>query len=154
MTTSANNIIHNRIKSWIPVLLWMVVIFLFSAQPATESSELSGSITKRIFDLIATTPLSNMLGENLIHTLIRKCAHFTIYLVLGTLVYRALNRDDSLQRKRVLVAFIICVLYAATDEFHQLYVPGRSGQFTDILIDSFGAFIGIMACSTILKWRK
>lgn len=75
--------IHNKIKSWLPVLAWMIVIFLFSSQPASESSELSGSITKWIFDLIETTPLADIFGQELLHTLIRKGAHLTIYLALG-----------------------------------------------------------------------
>ncbi len=154
MTNRADNIILNRIKLWIPVILWMLVIFLFSSQHATESSELSGSITEWVISLISKYPLVDVLGEDLLHTLIRKCAHLTIYLILGVMVCRSFSNEGLSQCQRTIIALTICAIYAATDEFHQLHIPGRSGQFTDVLIDSCGAFIGITSYNTILKRRS
>src|SRR5699024_9669514 len=78
--------------------------------------------------------------EELFHHFIRKSAHFTAYLLLGMLVLHALRKPS---RKGCTVAFLISLLYAISDEFHQLFVPGRSGEIRDVVIDSMGAATGI-----------
>ncbi len=134
---------------WILVILWMALIFFFSHQPATESSELSSGITRRITDIIeGTAPNININQESLSH-IIRKCAHFGIYLVLGFLVTYALNHNNISRQKIILLAFLICLLYAISDEIHQLYIPGRSGQVSDVLLDSAGGLVGIVLMSVI-----
>jgi len=131
----------------------MSVIFMFSAQPASASSQMSGSLMKWLVDIIDVTPIPEILGEELLHTFIRKMAHFTVYFVLGVLVYRATHEGGEMEWKRVWMPLFICMAYAASDEFHQLYVPGRSGQVTDVLIDSSGALLGILTTRTIQNWR-
>lgn len=74
---------------------------------------------------------------------IRKTAHFSVYLLLGVLVMNALRRSGVIGLKAVALAIGICVLYAVSDEVHQLFVPGRGGQARDVLIDSAGAILGI-----------
>ena len=69
----------------------------------------------------------------------RKCAHAGEYAVLGVLLTMALT-----DRRRVMPAAVIGILYAASDEFHQRFVPGRSCQLTDVLLDSAGLLAGIM----------
>jgi VanZ family protein len=77
--------------------------------------------------------------------IIRKNTHFIAYLVLGILVINALKRSGVDGIRSVVPALLICVLYAASDEIHQLFVPGRGGQFVDVIIDSAGAIVGIGA---------
>jgi len=142
-----------KVKAWIPVLIWMGVIYMFSAQPASASSQMSGSLMKWLVGIIDVTPIPEMLGEELLHTLIRKMAHFTVYFVLGVLVYRATHEGAKMEWKHIWIPFFICMAYAASDELHQLYVPGRSGQVTDVLIDSSGALLGILVTRTVQRWR-
>ncbi len=75
---------------------------------------------------------------------IRKFAHFFIFGILGAL---AVNAYKSLRLKNnghvILLSFVTCVIYAVLDEVHQIFVPGRSCEIMDIVIDSSGAFIFI-----------
>ena len=73
---------------------------------------------------------------------IRKCGHITEYAILGFLVYVMFYAYGFEGRRRFLLAVLLAVFYAASDEFHQVFVPGRSGRFTDVLIDSIGILIG------------
>ena len=78
------------------------------------------------------------------HHLIRKCAHFTEYAVLGMTVVYAFGEKLKIIKKIIPAALGICVLYAATDEFHQYFVPNRMGTVGDVLLDSAGALTGIL----------
>ncbi len=78
-----------------------------------------------------------------LHHFIRKNAHFFIYLILGILVKYALNSSGIEGVKAIGIGLLICVGYAFTDEAHQLLVPGRGGQLSDVVIDSWGAGLGI-----------
>lgn len=75
--------------------------------------------------------------------ILRKDAHFFTYLILGVLTSNALKNSQVEDNKGFVIALIISVLYATSDEFYQLFIPGRSGQLKDIFIDSTGALIGI-----------
>lgn len=128
-----------KVIAWFPAVIWMGVIFYLSHQPAQTSSELSSGITDLVVHFLAIFfPLE--FDVESIHFYIRKSAHFTAYLLLGMFVLFALRQ---MRWKRLVIAVCICVLYAMSDEFHQLFVPGRSGEIRDVFIDSIGACVGI-----------
>lgn len=135
------------------MLIWMGVIFSMSAKPAEESSKMSGSVGFYIGKIIIkdfdemSYEKQEKLVEGMDHA-IRKTAHGVEYMILGGLCILWLY-DPHKDKKRMLIAFIICVLYASSDEIHQLFVEGRAGRFTDVLIDSTGAIIGIFICRLI-----
>lgn len=138
-------------KILLPVLTvcWMMVIFWFSAAPAPESSEMSytvgiqiGKIAVADFDAW-TTEKQNAFAEKIEYP-IRKMAHATEYAILGMLMSGAVYAYSVCGKKVIRYAWILATIYAATDEFHQLFVPGRSGQFRDVLLDSTGAAVGIL----------
>lgn len=138
-------------KILLPVLTvcWMMVIFWFSAAPAPESSEMSytvgiqiGKIAVADFDAW-TTEKQNAFAEKIEYP-IRKMAHATEYAILGMLMSEAVYAYGVCGKKVIRYAWILATIYAATDEFHQLFVPGRSGQFRDVLLDSTGAAVGIL----------
>ena len=80
--------------------------------------------------------------------ILRKTAHFSVYLVLGILV---LNFLKEFRLKHILViALIICCFYSISDEYHQTFVPGRSGEVRDVCIDTAGAFTGISIGELVL----
>jgi VanZ family protein len=141
--------------SWGTVLLWMLLIFFFSSQPAHDSNELSKGITRSIKEVVEKiTPEEEVFTFDDFNHKVRKNAHFFIYLVLGLLVLNALKKSRVIGFKRLLMGFIICVLYAITDEIHQLFVPGRGAQVRDVMIDSSGALVGILLLKIISnKWR-
>lgn len=146
--------------SWVGVLLWMIVIFCFSAQPANQSAGLSSKITQVMISIIEKwTPLdiTTFLEEGkkeLIHHIIRKIAHILLYFVLGFLIANAFRNNEKMEGVTLVFAFLICLFYAFSDEFHQLYVPGRSGQIKDVFIDSGGSFLGIGGYYIIFKFKK
>lgn len=137
----------NKIAGFL-MLCWMVVIFMFSAEPDTESSELSGSVSYRIVSVVNTITASHW-DENelldraeLIDYPVRKCAHMSEYAILTML--GCLTFSFLLGRRKFLIPIGITFLYACTDEFHQLFVPGRAGRFTDVLIDTTGGIIMLL----------
>ncbi|WP_368503206.1 VanZ family protein [Alkalihalophilus sp. As8PL] len=129
--------------SWVSVFLWMALIFYLSHQPATKSAELSSGIMEWIVAVVEIVVPTIHQHLDMLHLIIRKGAHFFAYLILGILVIHALRGRRPTGYRRVLLALTICVLYAISDEVHQLFVPGRSGEVTDVLIDSAGASVGI-----------
>ncbi len=138
----------NKLINWLPAIVWMMLIFMFSAQPASQSNELSSGLTKvlvnmlgKILPLNAETSTINDFAVQMNH-IVRKAAHFSIYLILGMLVSGAMIKNGN-KRRAVLISLLICSVYAASDELHQLFVPGRGCQLKDVLIDSAGAFTGI-----------
>ena len=129
-------------------ILWMVVIFSFSAKPAVQSTEMSTSVGKMICRIFVHdfSSWSDEKQEELAAKIdypVRKCAHASEYALLGALVLLTACTYAKMSPKTVAAAVIISVLYAASDEFHQRFVPGRSCQFTDVLIDSAGVMVGV-----------
>ena len=95
---------------------------------------------------------NNLISLNTLIFLVRKTAHFTEYAILGALFYLNFIQFPRLNRhfKKILLPIIFSFLYACTDEIHQIFVPGRSSQFRDILIDTLGASFGCLLIHTLL----
>lgn len=136
---------------WLPVTLWMALIFFLSHQPAAQSSGLSSGITEMIMNVIEKIAPNMAFDFESFHHFIRKNAHFFAYLVLGVLVANAIR---GYKGKTVALAMLVCVLYAISDEVHQLFIPGRAGQVMDVLIDSAGAGVGILFYQLTYLFRK
>ncbi|MER2007865.1 MAG: VanZ family protein [Psychrobacillus sp.] len=144
----------SKIWSYLAVVLWMGLIFFFSSQPADDSKELSTGVTEVILSVVeAVAPESDLFVDNL-HHFVRKNAHFLIYFVLGILVVRAFRLSEIRGKKSIVFALAVCIAYAISDELHQLFVPGRGAQVKDVLIDSTGAFVGIILYSWLKGLRK
>ncbi|MDD6057125.1 MAG: VanZ family protein [Clostridiales bacterium] len=132
------------------VIVWMSVIFAFSAQPGAESGRVSGGVAYRI---ISTTnrifgmelSVSELLrGVQILDYPLRKGAHMTEYAILGALTaafFASMGRDG---KRRYVPALLTAAAYAVTDEIHQLFVPGRTGKLSDVCIDTVGAAVGLL----------
>lgn len=123
--------------------LWMLVIFLFSMENGDKSEATStgiiGVIGRMIYTDFEAWPLDAQLAfVETISYPIRKAAHMSEYAVLGMLGLWTFRSWRLPQKRAVWFALLCSALYAATDEFHQLFVPGRSGQITDVLFDTVG----------------
>ncbi|WP_453993300.1 VanZ family protein [Bacillus nitroreducens] len=129
--------------SWIAVILCMAAIFHFSHQPAEKSDNLSKGITKTIVEKVEKVSPEKEFNLRKANQVVRKNAHFFIYLVLGALLLKALNRSKVYGIRAITFALTLSVLFAISDELHQLFVPGRGAQVSDVLIDSAGAITGI-----------
>lgn len=149
-----------RFLLWTAVLLWMAVIFCLSAQEATQSSSLSGSTIRKVVEItqpgFRELPLEqqdSIVAE--FQHMARKTAHVVAYLILGVLSISALLQYPSGSGVRFAAALAVCIGYAGTDEVHQVFVPGRSGQIGDICIDAGGALVGIGVVLFIRwMWRR
>ena len=128
-------------------ILWMSVIFIYSNQQDVTSDKLSGSFINNTIVRIYKVFNSDA-SEKEIETVlsfwnypVRKVAHFTEYLILGILAFFTLKEFGV---KNIYVMFLLCFLYAYSDEFHQLFVVGRNGNFFDVILDTFGSITGII----------
>jgi VanZ family protein len=117
-------------------LLCMIIIFWFSSQTAEESSELSGAVTAEVFSVTQNRlDISESFMETL-EILVRKTAHLVIFAVLGFCIANAVRHVTSNARYIFLISLITGSLYAATDEWHQYFIPGRACMWQDWLIDT------------------
>lgn len=128
---------------WILVVLWMAFIFYCSAQPAFQSKEMSSSLIDFVVQALRRWFPELGIPMKEWHGFTRKLAHFVIYCVLGVLVIQAMRSSKTEWKRAIPTALAICVLYAISDEFHQLFVPGRGAQFSDVLLDSAGSTLGV-----------
>ena len=139
------------------VLLWMVMIFLLSNEEAVKSSKKSDGLIIKSVELFTGKSLSDQEKEKVLKYLVfpvRKCAHLSLYLILGILVISLLREYMVINTKLVLLSLLICFLYACSDEIHQLFVPGRSGEVRDVLIDTLGACLGVSFYYLVFRKKK
>jgi len=113
------------LKKFLPPIFWMILIFWFSSQPDLPSNRV-----------------------DYIDFFIKKSAHFAEYLILTILWYRALGR------KNPSYAILISLIYAFSDETHQLFVPGRGGNLRDVFIDSLGVFASVVLITKLEIWKS
>jgi len=135
---------YRKVVPWILVILWMALIFYMSHKPATESNKLSKGITEVIIDTVEKVDPDTNINKDYFNHILRKNAHFFTYLILGILVLNGRSSSGVIGYKDISFTLLICILYAISDEVHQLFVPGRGGQVKDVLIDSFGSIVGIV----------
>lgn len=142
---------YAELALWAASIAVMAAIYSFSAQPAVKSNDLSKGITKTIVD---KNPQTKDLPENEkekvvrdYNSIIRKYAHFTLFLLLGLFVTAAMSlRFNKMAFLNIwLISLGFCLAYAVLDEVHQLFVEGRGAQITDVLIDFCGSLLGSSA---------
>jgi len=137
--------LKNFLKHWLPVLIWLGVIFLGS------TDMLSAEHTSRFLVpfLRWIDPQISFATLNAIQLGIRKLGHLTEYAILAMLLWRALRSGTRWQMKMsilFLVAALASAIFAASDEFHQSFVPSRTASPNDVMIDICGALIGLLSC--------
>lgn len=158
----SKGIVIKRIITLLMLLLWMAVIFGFSAQDGGQSGGLSRRAAYGIAEmgnhLFRLEQSEQELQEQAasMQFVIRKGAHMSEYALLAALVLMHLLCYERKPRHLLLAAWFVCVVFAATDECHQLFVPGRAGRLMDVGIDAGGSFLGAGIFSGIRKiiWKK
>lgn len=141
--------------SWIAAFSWMAVIFYLSHQPGSASSDLSSGVVAALLSFIDQVAPNLEFDIESFHTFVRKNAHFIAYFLLSLLSLNAWRSSGFRGLKQLVLGFGMCVLFAMTDEIHQLFIEGRSGEARDVLIDSAGAGLGVVVYAIADKlWRR
>lgn len=146
----------NRTLSAVAVLVWMAVIFLFSAQNGDTSGSTSGNfiefvakIFKPDFESLPESQKADIIASW--QLVVRKTAHFSEYAVLGGLMANALRTFGMTSTIKWALPCAVCFLYAVCDEVHQYFVPDRACRTLDVLIDTLGGITGT-AIFHLLVW--
>jgi VanZ family protein len=139
------------LRYWWPALIWAVVISGFSAAAFTSDN------TAHVIIPILRFFLPHAAPETLdfLHHVIRKCAHLTEYFILSMLILRGIRAGEKgLYLRWVLVTILIVACYAALDEYHQSFVPGRTAAVGDVLIDTTGGIAAQIVASLFFLLGK
>ena len=127
------------------ILLWMYIVFGFSGQNGEESSGIS-------FKISMLLTRNNEEISRTIEPYVRKIAHFSEYAVGGILIFLLLLTFEKISPMiRNILSIIITIIYAITDEVHQVFIPGREGKIIDVYIDTLGIITGILFINLIIK---
>ena len=139
------------------LIIWMIVIFMFSNQNATKSESTSDKVASTVIDtveVVTKEEITEDKKEILIEDtkfVVRKTAHFTLYFILGLLAYLTLKSYSI--KKIVIFSILFCFLYACSDEIHQMFLDGRTGKILDVFIDTIGSVVGIYLCLLVGKLK-
>jgi VanZ family protein len=140
------------VSKWMPVIAWMVLIF------AGSSDALSAEHTSRFIVpfLLWFDPHISLATVAAVHLTLRKMGHFTEYAILAALLWRGLRGTFPAVSNRLLglTAFFITAGFAASDEFHQSFVPTRTASPRDVMIDCIGALFAILLCVVLARLRS
>ena len=136
-----------------------ITIFIFSGQNGETSSKTSRGFTEKIINLL---PISKNWNENekqeiieKSQTIIRKLAHFTIYTIAGIWMMAFANTyDNATLKQKIIIVIAIGMIYAISDEFHQMFSDGRTPLIKDVGIDTLGVTFGIIISTIIFKIVK
>lgn len=133
------------VLAWVLAAACAAAIFLFSSQSGDASAELSGGLLEHFSQF-----LTALFGEAA-HNVLRKFAHFFIFAALMFFVYHACFRTRKAHRLSSVLPFLICVLYAVSDEIHQYFVPGRACRVFDVGVDALGCVLGGLCFYLVIK---
>lgn len=132
-------------------ILCMITIFTFSSKNTTESNGTSKGLIKYSINTYEKVFDKDINDEKVISKInypVRKLAHYIIYLLLGFFIYNIFLLTGV--KHKVLISILVCIIYAITDETHQLFVSGRTGQVLDVFIDTIGSLTSIL----LIKFKK
>jgi VanZ family protein len=140
-------------KYWIPLLIWLGVIFLGSTDlmSAEHTSRFIAPLLHWLKPDISAAAIAQA------QFFVRKCAHLIEYAILAMLLWRAVYRGTNLQTTTSILflsVWITATLVAATDEFYQSFVPTRTASQNDVIIDIGGATLGLMICWTFTRRKS
>lgn len=137
-------------------ILCMVTIFCFSSKNTVESNGASKSIIRYSVGIYEKITKKEVNEEKVITKLnypVRKLAHASEYLIFTLLIILVLRNCHIKFKISIVIALLICFVYACSDEYHQTFINGRTGQFFDVLVDTFGGFIGVLI-SSFIEFKK
>ena len=138
--------------NWMAVLIWLVVILLEST--ATMSSENTGHMLAAVLNLVFGHVSSAHVAT--VNAVLRKTGHFVGYAVLSLLVFRALHTASErlLVWRAAAAAILFTAVVASLDEWHQMFLPSRSGRVHDVVLDTLGALCMQVVVLAVVRFRS
>ena len=128
------------------IIILIIIIFLLSHE--SNSSRTTYSIIESLFPNINNYELLSIFNF-----IIRKAAHITEYLVLTFLLITILKKYLKEEKKVYIISIILCFMFASIDEIHQAFIPGRTSQFIDVIIDTTGGLLSVFIYYILLRRR-
>lgn len=122
------------IKIWVPVLVWASLIFFFSANPNPYRYLPEGWRSLVPLRVVSDSSLAEWIGQVM---------HFVEYAILALLLSRAMQASFPGKARIAGLTILFTMLFALSDEVHQLFVPGRAFQIVDLIIDLVGSLFGV-----------
>lgn len=135
---------YKKIIAWLLFVSWLILIFYFSNQPGSISSDLSNHVLKTILNNLA---ISNF---NVLGGILRKLAHFSEYFILSFLTLNLVKQYKVVSPYDFMLVMFFCFFYASSDEFHQLFIENRTASFLDVLLDYSGSLLYL----TIIGFKR
>ncbi len=141
------------LKYWLPIFIWIGVIFAGSTDifSAEQTSRYLVPFLRWIDPQISVATMA------MIHFALRRLGHLIEYAVLAAFLWRALRNGTSIRAKMSTLfagVWVVCAIFAATDEFHQSFIASRSASLLDVMIDTSGAVVGLAICVLFAAWAN
>lgn len=144
-----------KILSVLLVIIWSLFIFTNSNQNGESSTGNSNKLISKVVSILTNVEEGTKEMDEIVEKFnlpVRKTAHFIEYFLLAVFVVYALLTLNV--PSYLIIAIIYSVLFAISDEVHQLFIDGRSGQLSDVLLDSSGALIGVYITNLLIVKKK
>lgn len=140
------------VLAWTAVVAWMGLIFFLSQQTGEQSGGLSNQIADSILRVFGQKDNSSLL--NSFESMLRVIAHGSAFFGLAILVSIAFRQIQIIDLPNGIITLIFCLLYAASDEWHQSFVPGRSNEWSDFFTDGAGIILAILILQVFWAVRR
>ena len=132
-----------------------IVIFNFSNEDSIKSGntskKITNEITKNIDSIQKLDKVEKTKELDRIESIIRKIAHFSLYTLVGILLMAICSTYNLNEKIRIIISLLSGIVYAISDEIHQMFIAGRTAKPTDVFIDTLGVILGIVITMLILK---
>ena len=135
---------YKKVIAWLLFVSWLILIFYFSNQPGSISSDLSNNVLKTILNNLAISNFTVLAG------ILRKLAHFSEYFILSFLTLNLVKQYKIVSPYDFVIVMFFCFFYASSDEFHQLFIENRMASFLDVLLDYSGSLLYL----TIIGFKR
>ena len=135
---------YKKVIAWLLFVSWLILIFYFSNQPGSISSDLSNNVLKTILNNLAISNFTVLAG------ILRKLAHFSEYFILSFLTLNLVKQYKVVSPYDFVLVMFFCFFYASSDEFHQLFIENRTASFLDVLLDYSGSLLYL----TIIGFKR
>ena len=151
-TASLKTKFRSFLKYWLPLLIWLSVIFIGSTG-VLSAEQTSRFLVPFLRGLDPKISIATILS---IHFALRKLGHLIEYGILAALLWRALRGTLTSTRNIAIASlvFMVSAIFAASDEFHQSFIPSRTASSKDVMIDICGALVGLTICWIFRRTRR